>query len=292
MEFSVAMPAYNAAPYIGETLSSLSKSHLKPKNIIIVNDGSTDATGDIVKEYKDALPIELIHQENAGISNALNRAIAQVETPLVARLDADDLITPDRFTKQVNYLKLHTDISVLGSSVLEFGAAHGLRQYPSTELGILLRSLSIAPFSHPSIMARTEVLKSNPYDSYYDGLEDHELWNRLILKKYKLTNMPDQLTFYRIHKQQLTQNASTSVREKLRLLKQAQVDNPDFVSYVNTQLKSLDYASPDAHEIASLIVKSHDWYTKMNFSVWGLLTSDTVKLKTKSKLLLKVLKLR
>ncbi len=292
MEFSVAMPAYNAASYIGETLSSLSKSHLKPKIIIIVNDGSTDATSDIVNGYRQTLPIDLIYQENAGISNALNRAIANVETPLVARLDADDLITPDRFTKQVDYLKFNTDISVLGSSVLEFGAAHGLRQYPSTELGILLRSLYIAPFSHPSVMARTEVLKSNPYNSYYDGLEDHELWNRLILKNYKLTNMPEQLTFYRIHKQQLTQNASNSVREKLRLLKKAQVDNPDFVSYVNTRIKCLDYESPDARELASLIIKSHDWYKKMNYSLWRLITSDTVKLKTKSKLLLKVLKLR
>jgi glycosyltransferase involved in cell wall biosynthesis len=109
---SVIMAAYNAAAHVGEALQSVLAQDWQPLEVVVVDDGSTDRTGEIVRSYRDVI---YVRQENAGPAAARNRAFAESHGALVAVLDSDDLMAPDRIRRQAEYLDAHPDVgAVLG----------------------------------------------------------------------------------------------------------------------------------------------------------------------------------
>ena len=110
MRVSVLIPVYNGSRYIKDAIESVLSQTFQDFEIIIVDDGSEDETASIVKQYDR---IHYMHQEHSGVSTARNRALMEANGELITFLDADDLITPEKFEKQVNYMDTHPECELV-----------------------------------------------------------------------------------------------------------------------------------------------------------------------------------
>ncbi|MGI4800571.1 MAG: glycosyltransferase family 2 protein [Janthinobacterium lividum] len=201
---SVVMPAYNAAATIESALASIQAQSVRDIVIIVVNDGSTDATREIVERLAAADPrIRVLNQANGGIVDALNAGLALCTTELVARHDADDLALPDRFEKQVTYLQAHPDCVAVSGAVRHIDNDGRLLKakatLPSPDLSDPGHFPQIEPYLiHPFLMVRCAAIEEVGGYRYVFHAEDTDLYWRLQ-DMGRLFNMPDILGDYRIH---------------------------------------------------------------------------------------------
>lgn len=109
---SVIMAAYNAEEHVGPALESILSQEYEPLEVVVVDDGSTDGTGEVVRSFPD---VRYVRQENSGPAAARNRAFVESRGELVAVLDSDDLMAPGRLRKQAEHLRAHPEVgAVLG----------------------------------------------------------------------------------------------------------------------------------------------------------------------------------
>lgn len=122
---SVLLPAYNAEKTVGRTLYNLLNQTYQHIEIIIINDGSTDSTESVIKEYKITdSRVKLFTRKNHGLIDTLNFAISKASGSLLVREDADDFSNLNRIEKQVNYMVANPDVVVCGSDYKTFGSTH------------------------------------------------------------------------------------------------------------------------------------------------------------------------
>lgn len=187
-QVSIVMTAYNAERFLVEAMESILSQSFKDFEFLIMDDGSTDSTWEILQEYakKDAR-IKLFQQENKGIAFSVNYLISQAEGELIARMDADDISCPDRLQKQVDYLIQHPEVGV---SVTEHVliAPNGLPYLyvctPEDNQTLSdLFSKGINPIAQGSVIMRKQVLMAlnePPYRLIREReFEDADLWERL-----------------------------------------------------------------------------------------------------------------
>jgi glycosyltransferase involved in cell wall biosynthesis len=200
----VILPAYNAAGTLRDSVISLQAQTERRFRIIIVDDGSTDRTGEVIEALAADDPrILVITTENCGIVDALNTALGAVAAPFVARLDADDICFPNRFQNQLAYLADHPDCVAVGCNVWhidETGERTGGR---STFLEQVTSDPYWAPcvepyLMHPFLMARTKAIRDIGGYRYAFHAEDTDLYWRLA-GMGRLHNLPDLLGEYRMH---------------------------------------------------------------------------------------------
>lgn len=200
---SVVLPAYNAEKYLAEAIESIVNQTFKDFELIIINDCSKDQTLRIAQEYakKDARILVLNNEENLRLSKTLNKGISYSKGKYIARMDADDVSTPERFKLQVDYLESHPDVGILGGSMLitdESGNVTGRRNYARDDKSLRKLIFNVSPFCHPAVMIRKEVLeKSGLYNPNSNPAEDLDIYFR-IGKYSKFANLSDVLLRYRI----------------------------------------------------------------------------------------------
>ena len=202
---SVIMPAYNAALYIEEAIDSVISQSFSNWELIIINDGSTDATADIIaKKTKKDSRIKCINQQNKRQSKARNFGISCALGTYIAFLDADDSIFPDRFTKQVAFLESNNEIILCGSWFRIMNTDRVIK-LPEKHEDIKLALLQGNCFANSSVMVRKRILDELPliFDNSKEPAEDYDLWARLIFKG-KLHNIQEVLLSYRTHANQLS----------------------------------------------------------------------------------------
>ncbi len=198
---SVVMSVYNAGKYLDEAIQSILKQTYKKFEFIIINDGSTDSSLEIIKNYKkEDNRIVLISRENKGLIFSLNEGIQRANGKYIARMDADDISLVTRFQEQVNFLEKNTDIGVCGSWIEIFGENRKstIWKLPYKDNDLKARLLFSVPFAHPSIMMRKEIIDKYglKYDENYKAAEDYKFW--LDMSKYtKFANIPNVLLRYR-----------------------------------------------------------------------------------------------
>ncbi len=197
---SVIMPAYNAASYVGEAIASILAQTFADFELIIVDDGSTDTTDEVIRSFRD-LRIRHLTQTNQGISAALNNGIAQARGELIARMDADDVSLPERFAKQVAFLRNNKSIGLVGTwatIMSETGAPVGALEHPTDDERIRYALLFDTPFVHPSMMMRRELFAIvGGYDGAPSIFEDFNLWSRMV-PHTRGANIPEHLLRYRL----------------------------------------------------------------------------------------------
>ena len=211
-EVSILCPVFNTPPdYLRECWESIKTQTLKTWELILVDDGSTDAAAIAAVNDIGADPrVKLIRLDtNRGISAALNAGLAHCRAEWVARMDADDVMLPDRMEKQLGYLRGHPRVDVLGGQltclregVLGESTSHDLEITAATLADPAKRLWFV---NHPTVMLRKSVLTSaGGYDERLRRAEDLDLWLRLLRRGAVIHNLPDVIVHYRIHAGQIT----------------------------------------------------------------------------------------
>jgi len=198
---SIIMPAYNAAPYIGAAITSILKQNYTDFELIIVNDGSTDKTVDIIKKFKDPRIILIHNQKNYKLPKSLNKAIDAASGKYIARSDADDINIRNRLAVQTKYLEEHQEIDVVGSGMYLFndeGQIIGSLLNKKISHADLVKNIHwfAPPLPHPTIMAKASWLRKYRYNEKYFRAEDGDLF----LRSYRYSRfayIPEMLYAYR-----------------------------------------------------------------------------------------------
>lgn len=202
---SIALPVYNGKVYLADAIDSILAQTFKNFELIIIDDGSTDCSLEILRRYQ-ALDnrIVLISRENKNLVNTLNEALKISKGKWFARMDQDDIALPHRLERQLLYLE-STGADVCGSMVNFIGSGNRntLNMYVS-DRAIKVDMLFRSPFVHPSVMMRTELAAKLRYDLAFDKAEDYDLWVRGAEYGWKMANVPEVLLLYRIHDDQTT----------------------------------------------------------------------------------------
>jgi glycosyltransferase involved in cell wall biosynthesis len=206
-KISVLMPVYNAARFLNESVVSILNQTFFDFEFIIIDDGSTDNSVEIIKRFKDPRIVLVRNEKNLGISETLNKGIALAKSSLIARMDADDISHASRLQKQYDYMSKNPDCALLSSwarVVTEDLKFVRLERYRSKFYYYNL--IFECWMYHPTIMFRKkEAEEVGMYSMPYS--EDFDLFWKMS-RRFKIWNLPDALVDYRL--------SSTSLNVVLR----------------------------------------------------------------------------
>ena len=188
---TIAIPIYNAEPYLCDAIQSVINQTYKDWLLYLINDGSTDNSLSIMKEYaKRDCRIKIINDgQNKGLIARLNQSISLSETKYYARMDADDIMYIYRIEEQIKFLEEHHDIDICGTSIMTIDNDNNI-------IGSGYYDGNVSSFVHPSVIGKTIWFKNNPYAEWPVRAEDFELWLRTA-NKSKFYAIGKPLLFYR-----------------------------------------------------------------------------------------------
>jgi glycosyltransferase involved in cell wall biosynthesis len=178
---SAVMTAFNAAPTIGRAIAAILAQTHDDLEIVVVDDGSTDSTLDVVTSFGDAR-IVVVRSAHVGRPAAFNLAVESATGPYIAVCDADDASLPRRFSQQATFLDTHADVDVVSGNLLAHDARHwwSLR-YPTSHDEIVAElDQGRMPIAHPAAMFRKSwFVEGGGLDPSFERAEDFELYHRL-----------------------------------------------------------------------------------------------------------------
>jgi len=200
---SVIMTVYNGEAFLSAAIESIKKQTLTELEFVIVNDGSTDTTANILANAKSDPRIKVISSKRLGRARALNLAWHNTTGKFIGNLDADDLAESDRIEKQVHYLQANPSVGLLGSAWNFFVDNDPQRvkvfhpPLSSSELkSALIRRY---PFCHSSTMVTRHALEQvSGYNEHYQVCIDYEMATRIACR-YEVANLPEVLAWKRSH---------------------------------------------------------------------------------------------
>ncbi|MDB5360378.1 MAG: hypothetical protein JWO51_1675 [Rhodospirillales bacterium] len=214
---SVVMPIYNGAEFLALSIDSVLAQTLPDFELILVDDGSTDGTAEIIQRYAARDPrIVPVAKANSGIADTLNRGLAVARAEWIARLDSDDLMLPQRLERQLAFFAANPDLIAAGSyyEIIDpAGVSHGTRlPLPRTrdELAGFLATREPLSFLHPSMMFRRQTaLDLHGYDKRTEPAEDADLFARMLATGAPILIQPEVLLRYRVHSNTVSAKSAT-----------------------------------------------------------------------------------
>jgi glycosyltransferase involved in cell wall biosynthesis len=205
---SVMMTVFNGQEFLSETIDSVLGQSFRDFEFVIVDDGSTDATGDILSRYvlRDSR-ICVLREGKKGRAASLNLAISLAKGKYVANIDADDLAMPGRLQEQVAFMERNPEVGVLGSAfelITDSGRAMNIMRHPLEDSEIRSAMLRYNPICHSSVIFRRDVaLALGGYRRVFEPSEDFDLWLRMS-ERSRIANLHNVLVRYRTHANQLS----------------------------------------------------------------------------------------
>ncbi len=216
---SIIMSVYNTEFFLSLAIKSILYQSFSDFEFIIINDGSTDNSGEILDKFSKMDPrIYVIHKNNTGISDSLNLAASLARGKFLARQDPDDISMLNRLKLQLNFLKKNPDIDVLGTCNFIINTKNEIinkysRPLNSKDIKYYLSFYN--PICHGSIlMKKSSFFEVGMYDPSFNKAEDYELWFRFIKHNKKIVNLPYFLYLWRTH----TSSVSGSQFEKQKYI--------------------------------------------------------------------------
>lgn len=203
---TVLMPVWNGEAYLREALDSVFRQRGPDFEVLVVDDGSTDRTPEILEACGDPRLRVRRNESRLKLSGALNRGMDEARGKWIARMDADDRMCPGRLAVQAAFMEAHREIGICGGWVRTFGDGPSLiRKYPSEPAVLKAFSLFYTPFGHPTVLFRKDWFdrENLRYDGSFYPTEDYELWAR-ALTRFAGGNLPQVLTEYRTHGASMT----------------------------------------------------------------------------------------
>lgn len=268
---SVLMPAYNAAAYIREAIDSILTQTFTDFEFVIINDGSTDTTEEIILSYSDERIKYYANESNMGIVKTLNRGIDLCRGKYIARMDADDVSLPDRLEKQVHRLEANPQIVACGTLYAIYGDQRQTPVDVATDVQDIRYDMAIyCQFAHSTMMIRKDTLNQYKlrYREEYKCAEDYKLWTEL-LKYGDIINIPEILGYIRqceegisISNADKQKNLSDIVRKDY--LNQLGVSTQVLLSDLLNKTISVDVTRETLRAYYPLVLqaKSHNWLYK------------------------------
>ena len=201
---SVILPAYNAEKFLREAIDSILGQTYKNFELIVLNDGSTDRTEDIILSYDDPRIRYVKNEKNLKLIKTLNKGIDLAKGEYIARMDADDISLPTRFEIEVKYLQEHPEIDVVSCFPYNMsmdGVILGKSSYFSVTRPLPCKFVSMyeASICHPICMFKAEAIKKYKYSDKEEFLhiEAYELWNRMFHSGAQGSMIPEYMLYYR-----------------------------------------------------------------------------------------------
>jgi glycosyltransferase involved in cell wall biosynthesis len=202
LKISAVMPVYNGEAHLNEAIDSILAQTFGGFEFIIIDDGSTDRTAEIINAYNDDRIVYIRNAENLGVARSLNRGIEAARGEYIARMDADDISEPRRFETQLRFMESHKRVGVCGSAMTSFygSTPYKTHVYQYHHGHLVMELIYDSPLAHPTVMLRRSVLIKNNlrYDPAYEKAEDYRLWLTMA-GHCRLCSLPDLLLRYRIH---------------------------------------------------------------------------------------------
>lgn len=220
---SILLPLYNCEATLDECLDSIAAQTFEEYELLAVDDGSSDGTAEIVRRRARAdRRIRLLQPGRGGLVAALNLGLSEARAPLVARMDGDDRMHPERLEAQLHHLEAHPEVDLVGSRVELFSSApirDGYREYIRWQNDCLtpeqfaLECYVESPLVHPSVTFRRDVVRE--LGGYLEGdfPEDYELWLRMLQAGKQLAKLPRVLLEWREAPERLSRTDPCYSRE-------------------------------------------------------------------------------
>ena len=241
---SVILPTYNAAMHLGKAINSILGQTFEDFELIIVDDGSTDNTSEILANYADPRII-ILTQENLGLPKALNKGIAAARGVYLARQDADDISLPQRLEKQVEFLDQNLNYGLVGSwtqIITPEGPTLRQHTHPASNGQLQIQLLMNNQFVHSAVMLRASCLKiTGLYSENPEHFppEDYDLWLK-IAQHFPVANIPQVLLQYlelpssisRTKEQLINDRAAKMAREAIRVTPGLNYSNDTIHSFI------------------------------------------------------------
>jgi glycosyltransferase involved in cell wall biosynthesis len=198
---TVGIPFYNSEKYLVDAVKSTLNQTYTNLEVILMNDGSTDSSLKIAQGFESVdNRVKVVSDgENFGLPKRLNQLSKLASGKFYARMDADDIMFPDRLKIQVEYLSDNPKIDLLGTGLIAIdnnNSIIGLRKGESQN-NVTLKSTLIGPWAaHPTITGKSNWFKENQYDETLKRAQDFELWIRTV-EKSNFVRVDEPLLFYR-----------------------------------------------------------------------------------------------
>ena len=218
-QVSVIMPVYNAGTYLGQAIKSVLEQTFDDFELIVIDDGSTDSSRDIILSFSDSRIKYHKNEENLGVIKSLNKAISICSGEFIIRMDADDICEPQRFEEQIRFMKKHPDTGLCGTWAKVIDSQNNISGKIVNQTSPEFISISLLftiPLVHPSVCFRASILKYNLYDNVPHA-EDYELWRRLN-DQTKMANLPKYLLQYRWHNSNISKEKQTIQEESKKMV--------------------------------------------------------------------------
>ena len=245
LPISIVMPVYNGEKFLREAIDSILGQTFSDFEFIIVDDGSTDNSRDVIRSYTDPRIRMVENKRNLGVSASRNKGMKMSRGKYIAMMDADDISLPKRFAKQYDFMETNPKIDVCGTQREDFGNRTKKFVVLNRHEEIVTNFLFSCKINQPSVFMRKDIMHSleGLYNTEYRLTEDYELWIRLFLNGAKFANLDETLIRYRWHGSNVSvafaneQRLEASEARK-KLLEQLNIKDVDVKTQLHETLKS------------------------------------------------------
>ena len=199
---SVLMSVYEKENpiFLQKALDSIYAQSMKPDEIVLVEDGPLpNALTDVIDRYPELHVVKL--KENRQLGRALEAGLKVCRNELIARMDSDDIMLPDRLQKQCAFMMSHPEIIALGTDIAEFVEEDKIlrvKHMPTSPDDVYRYGKKRNPLNHMTVMFRKSAIEAVGGYRHFPGLEDYDLWSRLLAEGYPLSNLPEVLVHARL----------------------------------------------------------------------------------------------
>ena len=218
---TVLIPSYNHKQYVADSVNSVLKQTWKQVELIVIDDGSTDGSMELLSVLSSQYGFKYIAQKNKGLTATLNSVLDSANGKYFCMLSSDDMAMPDKLEKQVAFMEGRPDVGLCGGSAINIGAdgepllKQKVLPYGELDFDDVYMGQKKGPTA-PSMMARTEALKSvGGYDPDI-RLEDMDMWLKLTDGGWKIICLEDVFAYYRVHDTNTYKNLEFMLDAQLR----------------------------------------------------------------------------
>ncbi len=222
---SVLMPVYNGAKYLAEAIESILQQTYTHFELVIVNDGSTDTSEQIILAYEDPRIRYVKNEENLGIVRTRNKLFTLAKGEYLAIMDCDDVAYPQKLALQVSFLEQHPSYGLCGTwakMIDEEQHIKGYIQPPSENNMIRINLLFQSSFVQSTVVIRRQALGILQYDEDFPVAEDFDLWERLS-RQTQMHNIPQFLLQYRSYSANISHSKELLLSNKRNVIIQRQL---------------------------------------------------------------------